>query len=59
MLLQSFSDTQKIDAKYFQGYKLAKKKDKDFEKNKSANFFHTAILCRKQSTHQNQISKKN
>lgn len=53
MLLQSFSDTQKIDAKYFQGYKLAKKKDKDFEKNKSANFFHAPILCRKQSTHQN------
>lgn len=35
MLLQPFSSIQKIDVKYFQDYKLIKKEDKNFGKNKS------------------------
>lgn len=36
-MLQLSFDTQKIDFNCFQGYKLAKKDNKYFEKNKSAN----------------------
>lgn len=46
LLLLSF-DIQKINAKYFQGYKLVKKDDKDFKKNKSINTFSTNALNRK------------
>ena len=62
-LLQPPSGTQKIDAKCLQGYRPAKKEDKDFGKNKSTDIPLADILNRKQlsSTHQisSTHSKKN
>ena len=61
-LLQVFSDTREIDVKCLQGYKLAKKEDKDSGNNKSNNSLHTNVSREKylqQSfIHQNQASKK-
>lgn len=55
MLLQQPLNTQKIDAKYFQGYRLAKKEDKNSKKDKSTDISLTDILSWKQpsSTYQN------
>lgn len=38
---------RKIDIKCFQGYKLAIKEDKDFEKNKFTDIFFADALHRK------------
>ena len=50
-LLQPPLDTQKIDAKCFQGYKPVKKEDKNSEKNKYTGFFPTNIPSKKQFTY--------
>lgn len=47
MLLQLPSIIQKIDTKYSQNYRLAKKKDKDSKRNKSTNTFPIDIPNKK------------
>ena len=47
-LLQLCSDIKKIYAKSFQGYQTTKKKDKNFEKNKSACIPPINVPSRKQ-----------
>lgn len=62
-LLQASSGTQKINAIYFQKYRLTKKKDIDSKKNKAADSLHTNMSSekhtKKSSTHRSQFSKKN
>ena len=61
-LLQLPSSTGKIDAMCLQGYRPAKKEDKDSGKNKSVNSPHTDVPngkhSQQSSTHQSQTGKK-
>ena len=55
-LLQPPSATQKINAKCLQGYRLAKKEDKDSGKNKSTNILPADISSGKQISFTHQTS---
>lgn len=57
-LLQLPFNIQKIDTKYLQNYKPAKKKDKNSGKNKSINIFFINISNRKQKFSIYQTNKK-
>lgn len=58
MLLQPAFSIQEIDAKCFQSYKLAKKKDKNFKKNKFTNIFLINSFSKKQLFSIYQSNKK-
>lgn len=47
LLLQPSSDIWKINIKCFQGYRLAKKENKDFKKNKSTDTLFIEVFSRK------------
>lgn len=59
MMLQLLSGMQKIDNKCFQGYKPAKKEDKNFGKNEYTNIFFANALSKKQQSFIYSTNKKN